>query len=94
MQRRKGEPGTHCLRMRPIFQDYLDIVFSPYISVDCDTMKSQFSKFCLYTGYIADIRILAPLFVLTRCVQHCVSEFTLSNRNGKRSLVESILWLK
>ena len=56
MQERKGEPGTHCLRMRPIFQDFLEIVFSPYISVDGDAMKSRFSKFCLYTGYIAGIR--------------------------------------
>ena len=54
---RKGEPGNHCSRMRPIFQDFLEIVFSPYISVNGDAMKSRFSKFCLYTGYIADIHV-------------------------------------
>ena len=47
---------------------FLEIVFSPYISVDSDAMKSRFSKFCLNTGYIADM----PLFVLTRCVRCCV----------------------
>ena len=56
MRGRKGEPGTHCSRMRPIFQDFLEIVFSPYISVDGDAMKSRLGKFCLHTGSIAEIR--------------------------------------
>ena len=55
MRWRKGEPSTYCSCMCPIFQDFLEIVYSPYISVDGDAMKSRFSKFCLYTGYIADI---------------------------------------
>ena len=63
----KGEPGTYCSRMRPIFQDFL---FSPYISVDGDAMKSRFSKFCLYT-WLYSRHVLASLFVLTRCVRHC-----------------------
>ena len=53
MQGRKGEPGNHCSLMRPIIQNFLEIVFSPYISVDGDAVKSRFSKFCFYTGYIA-----------------------------------------
>ena len=61
MRGRKGEPGTHCSRMRTIFQDFLEIVFSPYISVNGDATKSRFSKFCLYTGYIADIRSSAVI---------------------------------
>ena len=64
---RKGEPGTHCSRMRPISQDFLEIVFSPYISVNGDAMKSRFSKFCLFTGYIANIRTDAVICLYEVC---------------------------
>ena len=56
MRGRKGKPSTHCSFMHPIFQDFLEIVYS--LSVDGDAMKSRFSKFCLYISYIADIRTI------------------------------------
>ena len=65
MRERKREPGTHRLRMRRIFQEFLEIVFSPYISVDGDAMKSRFSIFSIvHSISMADIQyVLAPLIV-------------------------------
>ena len=51
-------------------------------------------KFCLYTGYIADIRTSAVICFDEVCAMVWHPEFTLSDRKGKRSLVLSILWLK
>ena len=60
MRGRKREPGTYRWRMRQIFQESLEIVFYPYISVDGDVagypcrrldsaMKCRVSIYCVCT---------------------------------------------
>ena len=97
MRGRKREPGTHRLRMRPIFQEFLEIVFSPYISVDGDAMKSRFSTFyCTLAMHMADVQYYSSAVKIVRRwrVRRYLTaggiRFTLNDRIGKRSLVVAI----
>ena len=69
---------------------FLEAVFSPYISVDGDAMKSRFSIFWLYTRD----RHGRPLIVWRWRVRRYITaggiRFTLNDRKGKQSLVVTI----
>ena len=45
MRGRKGEPGTHCMRMRQISQEFHGIVNFPYKSVNDDAINCFVSRF-------------------------------------------------
>ena len=84
----KGEPGAHCLRVRSVFQEFLQIVFSVYL---CRQWRNEKPFIRTFTYNIRTV--LAPLYCLTRCVRSYIIaggiKFTLNDRKGKQSLVVS-----
>ena len=63
--------------MRPIFQDFVEIVFSPYISIDGDAMKSRFSKFvCTLAIYRIAGKIRGVLIFVIFVVELVVTKFS------------------
>lgn len=66
------EPGTHALfahAFHYFFQEFLEIVFFPYVSLDGDSMKSQLCIFYCTLAYVLTL-VLFKLVLLCAMLYH------------------------